>query len=811
MIRRAYDFQAIESKWQRWWQERRVAAVNTAVPTDKFYTLMMFPYPSGKLHVGHGRNYILGDAVYRYFRMRGRRPLNPMGWDAFGLPAENAALKHGSHPYAWTMENIAEMKRQFASWGVLYDWDREVMTCVPEYYRWNQWFFIQMLKRGLAYRGLANANWCPSCATVLANEQVVGGGCERCGTAVEGRLLEQWYFRITAYAERLLQGLDRLRQWPERVVTLQRNWIGRSEGTDILFEIPALKASVTVFTTRPDTLFGATYLALAPEHLLAERLIRSEDLAELQRMRLRKQDTDEKWGIRTRYEAEHPLTGKPVPIWIANFVLMEYGTGAIMSVPAHDQRDFEFAAKYGIPIVEVIHRDGGFDGTAAYTEEGVLIGSGTFDGLPNEEAKRAITAELERQGKGKGSVRYKIRDWLISRQRYWGTPIPVVYCPSCGAVPEKEENLPVLLPMDVTIQGSKGNPLASHPGFLNAACPQCGQAARRETDTMDTFVDSSWYFCRYVTPREDQAMFRSDLVNAWLPVDLYIGGIEHAILHLLYARFFTHALKDLGMVDFEEPFRQLFTQGMITKYSEQTKKLEKMSKSKGNVVSPNEIIEAHGADTERLYTLFIGPPEKDAEWNDQGVLGASRFLHRLWQFAQEAAEATAEAESGPEEQALVRKLHQTIKKVTIDHERFHFNTAIAAVMELMNAYGRYHEKPVRSAALEREVILTVVRLLHPMAPHITEELWEQFGHEPSLLDVPWPSYSPELAKEETVTVAVQVNGKLRDQIQVPESASKEEVLEAARRAPKAVPFLEGKELRRDPIYVPKKLVNFVVG
>ena len=806
-----YDFKAIEEKWQRYWRDRKVAAVDTAHTADKYYTLMMFPYPSGKLHVGHGRNYILGDAAYRYFRMRGRRPLNPMGWDAFGLPAENAALKRGIAPHQWTMENIAEMKRQFNSWGVLYDWDREVMTCVPDYYRWNQWFFIQLYKKGLAYRGLANANWCPSCATVLANEQVVQGACERCSTPVEGRLLEQWYFRITAYAERLLAGLERLKQWPERVLTLQRNWIGRSEGTDIVFDIPALKESVTVFTTRPDTLFGATYLALAPDHPLAERLIRPEDLAELQKMRLRKgDDSTEKHGLRTAHEAVHPLTGKPLPVWIANFVLMEYGTGAIMSVPAHDQRDFEFAASYGLPVVEVIHREGGFDGSCAFTEDGILIHSGSFDGMPNGKAKEAVTRELERRGKGRSSVRFKIRDWLISRQRYWGTPIPMVYCPGCGLVPEKEENLPVVLPMHVNVQGSKGNPLASHEGFLHTACPVCGKPARRETDTMDTFVDSSWYFCRYISPHEDKAMFSTALVNSWLPVDLYIGGIEHAILHLLYARFFTHALHDLGMVDFEEPFKQLFTQGMICKYSEVTKKLEKMSKSKGNVVSPADIIDAHGADTERLYTLFIGPPEKDAEWNDQGVLGASRFLYRLWQTGTDVLNETGEKLPGPEEAALLRKLHQTIKKVTIDYERFHFNTAIAAAMELMNAHSAYRQNAERSNSLEREVVLTLVKLLFPMAPHIAEEMYALYGLEPSLLDVPWPSYSPDLAREEMITIVVQVNGKVRDQIQVAESVGADEVVEAARNAPKARPWLEGKPLKRDPVYVQKKLVSFVV-
>lgn len=802
-----YDFKSIEEKWQKIWNEKKVARVEGKNSSGKFYMLMMFPYPSGKLHVGHGRNYILGDAVYRYLRMRGLKPLNPMGWDSFGLPAENAAIKNGVHPQKWTLENIKEMKNQFSKWGVLYDWDREILTCDPSYYKWNQWFFLKMYEKGLAYKAKANANWCPGCNTVLANEQVVNGVCERCSTPVEGRLLEQWFLKITNYAERLLEGLDKLKQWPERVITLQRNWIGKSEGADIIFEIPQLNKKIEVFTTRPDTLFGATFLALSPDHPLTEEIIEKEKFSELKNLRMKKGETYEKMGIKAKYNAIHPLTGREIPIWIANFVLMEYGTGAIMSVPAHDQRDFEFASKYGIEIIEVIHKDGGFNGTCAYDGEGVLINSFEFNGMESEKAKRAIVEKLQKIGKGKKSVRYKLRDWLISRQRYWGTPIPIVYCEKCGIVPEKEGNLPVLLPMDIQFKGLKGNPLETCEEFVNTLCPSCKGKARRETDTMDTFVDSSWYFLRFISPKEEKAPFISKDVNEFLPVDLYIGGIEHAILHLLYSRFFTYVLYDLGLVNFQEPFQQLFTQGMICKISSITGKLEKMSKSKGNVVAPDEIISKFGADTERLYTLFIGPPEKDAEWSDQGVMGCFRFLKRIWDFSENLLKMEKTQEKQKDEKIL-RKLHQTIKKVTEDYERYHFNTAVASLMEFFNFFEENISGKNRNFL--EEVFLIFLKLLYPMAPHICEEINQKISKDELLfLEKAWPCYDPQLAKEEMVTVVIQINGKLRGQILVPENTPEDYLVELALKEENIKNHLKGKEIKKK-IYVKNKILNFVV-
>ncbi|HPR64862.1 MAG TPA: leucine--tRNA ligase [Thermoanaerobaculia bacterium] len=809
MTDRQYDFQTIEQRWQQFWHGRNVAYVDTSKVTDKFYMLMMFPYPSGNLHVGHGRNYILGDAVYRYFQMRGRRALNPMGWDAFGLPAENAAIKNKTHPRTWTLENIKRMKDQFYRWGILYDWSKEVTTCLPDYYRWNQWLFLQMVKRDLAYRSYAPVNWCPSCTTVLANEQVVAGGCERCGTLVEGKMLEQWFFRITRYADRLLEGLDTLVQWPERVLTLQRNWIGRSAGSDIQFDIPELNTSVTVFTTRPDTLFGATFLAIAPEHPLAEKMVAPEEQEKLKQLCTRDPEDTAKKGIKARVHAIHPLTGKKMPVWIANFVLMEYGTGAIMSVPGHDQRDFEFARAYDIPIVEVIHKENGFDGNCAYDGPGKLINSGEFDGMDSEDAREAITARLAEQGRGNSMVRYKLRDWLISRQRYWGTPIPMVYCDACGIVPEKEENLPILLP-EVELTGRSGNPLASSEEFLTCFCPACGKPARRETDTMDTFVDSSWYYARYITPKEGSGMFNRSLADKWLPIDLYIGGIEHAILHLLYSRFICRVLHDIGMISIEEPFTRLFTQGMIYKFSETTQKLEKMSKSKGNVVPPDELIREYGADTERLYTLFIGPPEKDAEWNDRGVIGAYRFLNRFWNLAMDIREGTEEdCTFGEAENRLLRKFHTTIKKTTRDFEKFHFNTAVSAIMELLNELSAYHQGKVRDKKLEIDTVKAMCKLLHPIAPHITEEVFQIYGGEHSLMETPWPAYNPDLAKEERVTIVIQVNGKLRDQFEVDRGTPEEEIKTMARECENIARHIGNSPIRK-VIYVKEKLVNFVI-
>jgi leucyl-tRNA synthetase len=842
----------IEPKWQERWAAARVAEIDVAAPGDKLYMLNMFPYPSGDLHVGHGRNYILGDAVYRYFRMRGRAALNPMGWDAFGLPAENAAIKRGTHPRPWTLGNIERMKKQFARWGILYDWSKEIASCEPDYYRWNQWLFLQLYKRGLAYRGTAPVNWCPQDLTVLANEQVVDGRCERCGALVEQRELSQWFLRITEYADRLDAGLDTLTAWPEKVRLMQRNWIGRSLGADIDFPVPALGHSIRVFTTRPDTVFGAMFMVLAPEHpdvvkLIADAADRAEIEAWINGVRnqsaLERQERGKEGRFTGQY-ATNPFTNEEIPIWLGNFVLPQYGTGAIMSVPAHDQRDFEFAKQFGLPIRVVVAPAGGEtteagDLTEAFTfkdESGVAVNSGPIDGLPVPKAIETIIGIIEERGLGKGTVRYRLRDWLISRQRYWGTPIPMVYCDACGLVPVPEEQLPVTLPLDVPFTGREGNPLAKHEAFVNVDCPQCGSAARRETDTMDTFVDSSWYFLRFITPRNDERIFDSELVNRWLPVDQYVGGIEHAILHLLYARFITHALFDMGLVAFEEPFAQLFNQGMITKEGyrdpsqhmawvgldevewrdgkpyrgaiELVPELGKMSKSRYNVVPPDELIARYGADTERIYTLFIAPPEKEAAWSDEGVIGAFRFLGRVWHMGLAIHTAVSESRSrGEAPAAVVRKLHQTIDGVTGRMERFEFNTAISALMELSNTIG--DAVAAGGGAELREAYEALLQLLHPFAPHVTEELWSMFGNEGFLLTSGWPVADRALMQEETIVIAVQVNGKLRGQIEVAPPPEEQRVMDAVFASERIQQWVSGKEILKR-IYVPGKLVNLVV-
>jgi leucyl-tRNA synthetase len=834
----------IEPKWQQRWAEARVAEIDVAAPGQKLYMLNMFPYPSGDLHVGHGRNYILGDALYRYFRMQGRAALNPMGWDAFGLPAENAAIKNRTHPRPWTLANIGRMKQQFARWGILYDWSKEIASCEPEYYKWNQWLFLQLYKRGLAYRGTAPVNWCPQDQTVLANEQVVDGRCERCGALVEQRELSQWFFRITQYADRLDAGLDTLEHWPEKVKLMQRNWIGRSLGADVDFQVPALGAPIRIFTTRPDTIYGATFMVLAPEHpsvptLIADHPEREEieqwSTAVRNQSALERQEAG-KEGRFTGKSAINPFTNEEIPIWLGNFVLPQYGTGAIMSVPAHDQRDFEFAQQYGLPIKVVIapSDSGGLKPAAPLTEaftikddSGVAINSGEIDGLPVPKAIERIIEVIEARGLGKGTVRYRLRDWLISRQRYWGTPIPMIYCEACGLVPVPEEQLPVTLPLDVPFTGREGNPLAKHEAFVNVSCPQCHAAAKRETDTMDTFVDSSWYFLRFVTPRDDGKIFDPKLVDRWLPVDQYIGGIEHAILHLLYARFITHTLHDMGLLSFEEPFTRLFNQGVITKegYKDArggwvspsevqwrdekpyrgdellTAEVTKMSKSRLNVVPPDELIARYGADTERVYTLFIAPPEKEAAWSDEGVVGAYRFLNRVWNMGV-ALSGAANADGGlkPAAPHVLRKMHQTIEAVTSRIERFEFNTAISALMEFSNTLGE---------APSREPYEALLELLHPFAPHITEELWAMLGNEGLLLTSQWPVADRALMQEDTVIIAVQVNGKLRGQVEVPAPPDEARVLEAVFANEKIRGWVDGKEVVKK-IYVPGKLVNVVI-
>jgi leucyl-tRNA synthetase len=829
-----YDPKAVEPRWQDRWEKQRLAEVDLRHAEGKYYMLMMFPYPSGdRLHVGHGRNYILGDALFRYLRMHGKRALNPMGWDAFGLPAENAAIQRGVHPRDWTFGNIKVMKEQFRRWGILYDWSKEIASCTPEYYRWNQWLFLRMLERGLAYRKQAPVNWCPSCQTVLANEQVVEGACERCGTPVVQRDLEQWFFRITDYAERLLAGLDGLEGWPEKVKVMQRNWIGRSEGAEIDFAIPALGETVTVFTTRPDTLHGATFLVVAPEHPLAALLLAGHPrqaeiegwIARVRNMpRIEREgEGSPKEGWDTGQTAVNPATGEPIPIWLANYVLPDYGSGAIMAVPAHDARDLAFARQEGLPVRLVYHPDGG-DGeeapaqtrqspeevAAALVEpilhQGVIRNSPPLDGLRDgpETVRRAI-AWTEERGFGRGKVAYRLRDWLISRQRYWGTPIPVLYCERCGLVPVPDDQLPVELPYDVEFTGREGNPLSRVPSFVNAACPRCGGAARRETDTMDTFVDSSWYYLRFLSPRDATRIFDGAMADRWAPVDQYIGGIEHAILHLLYARFICRVLHDFGLISFEEPFANLFNQGMITRYSEKSGRIEKMSKSRGNTVSPDELIDQMGADTERVYTLFIGPPEKEAEWSDEAVAGAYRFLGRVWRMAEKLAEAPAIA---PADAELERERHAAIQRVTQSMERFHFNTAVAALMELGNALSRALEEKTASRLCCEEAFDSLLQLLHPMAPHLTEELWERRGHVEMLLDTSWPEYDEAKLRRARINLVVQIDGKLRARVEVDAGAADKEVRAAALASAKVQEHLAGREVSK-AVVVPGRLINLV--
>lgn len=817
---RQYPFNEIEPKWQKYWRAERLFNVDTKDAKDKYYCLMMFPYPSAALHVGHGRNYIIGDAVARYKMMRGYKVLTPMGFDAFGLPAENAAIKGGIHPETSTLNNIATMRKQFSQWGVEYDWDREVISCLPSYYKWTQWIFLKLYEKGLAYKKKAFVNWCPSCKTVLANEQVLDGACERCSTEVTQKDLEQWFFKITHYAERLLKDIDKLTEWPERVKLMQKNWIGKSEGVEIDFRIDGSTDILKCFTTRVDTIYGATFMAIAPESPLVEKLVkgRKEEKAVQELVRkmrdeskIERSDAEvEKEGVFTGRYVINPVNGKKVPIWVANYILMEYGTGAIMAVPAHDQRDFEFAKKFKLPI-EVVIDDPKSPLKVeamkeAYVGEGVMVNSDKFNGLPSNVSIVKIAEYFEEKGYGKRTIQYKLRDWLISRQRYWGAPIPVIYCRKCGAVPVPDKDLPVLLPKNVEFRPTGESPLKFSEDFVHTKCPKCGADGMRETDTMDTFVDSSWYYLRYITPKVDSKPFETDLVNKWLPVDQYIGGVEHAILHLLYSRFITKFLNDIGWVGFDEPFKNLFTQGMITKNG------LKMSKSKGNTVSPDDLIASYGADTVRLYTLFIGPPEKDAEWSDRGVEGAYRFLGRVWRLVEKIPESripNPESRADKEDAKLKRKMHQTIKKVTEDLDGgFHFNTAISAVMELVNeTYERIGQSSDIGDTAAKAIEVTVM-LLSPFVPHIAEEMWKKLGHEGSIFRASWPSFDKAALAEETITMVIQVNGKVRSKIDVPADMNEDKVKEAALRDQKALAFIKDKAVRQ-VIVVPKKLVNIV--
>jgi leucyl-tRNA synthetase len=839
----AFPFSEYEPRWRARWEESGLFRVDLDTTKPKYYCLNMFPYPSGDLHVGHGRNYIIGDVVVRRKLMEGYEVLAPMGWDAFGLPAENAAIQNGIHPSVWTVRNIARFKEQFSEWGIGLDWTREIAACHPGYYRWTQWLFLRLYERGLAYKAEAPVNWCPSCGTVLANEQVEGDGvCFRCGTKIEQRELSQWFFRITAYADRLLADLDRLDEWPERVRVMQRNWIGRSEGVEIHFAREDGGEPLRCFTTRADTVYGVTYVVIAPEHPMAPSFIgdgpeSAEKKARLQALRNQKTerfyDPDlEKEGFDTGSRVVHPLTGARVPVWVANYVLMNYGTGAVMAVPGHDERDGEFAVKYGLPVIEVIEPDeaaGGASGATGesdvFTSDGRLVDSGEFTGMTSAEARAAIGERLKREGKGAPTVTWRLRDWLISRQRYWGAPIPIVYCETHGAQPVPDAELPVRLPDDAEFRPTGESPLARHPSFTKATCPKCGGPARRETDTMDTFVDSSWYFLRYLSPRDTTKAFDTAVVNRWLPVDQYIGGVEHAILHLLYSRFITKFLQDEGLVAFDEPFARLFTQGMITKKSPLTGRLEKMSKSKGNVVAPVDLIRKYGADTVRLYTLFIGPPEKDAEWEDRAVEGAYRFLSRTWRLVTDSVDRMPAA-TGPFAPGSVSgatgelrmKTHDTLKKVGADLSGFQFNTAVSGLMELVNAMSLFQQSEagarIGKDSVEgrawREAVEVLLLLLAPMAPHIAEELWSRLGHADTIFRARMPEVDDSALVRDTLRLVVQVAGKLRGHIEVPAGASAADIEAAALADPKIVPHLMGKPPRR-VIQVPGKLVNIVPG
>ena len=930
-----YDFKRIEERWRDSWEERGLFVTDIEDVEHKFYYLNMFPYPSGEMHVGHGRNYIIGDCLTRFYKMNGYNVLNPMGWDAFGLPAENAAIRHHSHPKKWTYSAIARYKEQFRAMGVQFDWGREIATCEPEYYRWTQWLFLKLYERGLAYRDEAFVNWCPSCETVLANEQVIGGKCERCATKVEKKKLTQWFFKITAYAERLLKDLELLKEWPERVILMQRNWIGKSEGAEVEFKLADREGSLKVFTTRPDTLWGATFMVVAPEHPLVERVLqatedeaRRRELEEFVAQALTVSEIErgaaeaEKEGIFTGWWAINPVNDEKIPIYVANYVLMGYGTGAIMAVPAHDERDFQFALKYGLPVIPVIAppegtaksfvtegafkeglpealKEGGFpleerDGSLYVTlaedrrghyielvqgfiepgswtevigrgwqfifhdrvmdvgstaeeravlkrcqelepairdkqtvaevlfgvefyrdllfhaEYGEMINSGPLTGTPGEEAVKRTIEWLTERGAGKAAVNYRLRDWLISRQRYWGAPIPIIYCDRCGIVPVPEKDLPVLLP-EVEAVPKEG--LAGIPEFAETTCPRCGEAARRETDTMDTFVDSSWYYLRYISPHDDEKPFDTRLVNRWLPVDQYVGGVEHAILHLLYSRFITKALKDMGLLDFDEPFARLFTQGMVCLDG------QAMSSSRGIVVSPDEIIDEYGADTQRVYTLFMGPPEKDVDWRGADIIGSHRFLKRVWQLVNEHLElvrGTDDRTVDPQDlrerdSRLWRKLHRTIREVTEDIHGFSFNTAVSFLMELVNELYAYVAEGEINRPLLKGAIEDLILMLSPFAPFICEELWRRCGHDEAVLENHWPQEDERALAVEEQEIVVQVNGKVRGRLTVPaDLASDQEELKRRALELEAIKRqLDGREVKR-VIVVPGKLVNLVV-
>ncbi|MGD8376753.1 MAG: leucine--tRNA ligase [Acidobacteriota bacterium] len=866
-MNREYDVKTVEERWQRRWAERRIDEVQEDPSRPKYYCLEMLPYPSGRAHMGHVRNYSIGDVMARFQRMRGRNVLHPIGWDSFGLPAENAAIDHGAQPLAWTEENIERMQQQFRRLGLSYAWDREVAAHRPEYYRWNQWMFLKMLERDLAYRSRRAVNWCDRCATVLANEQVESGNCWRCGEPVRTRDLEQWFLRITRYAEDLVAALEGMTGWPEKVLSMQRNWIGRSVGTEVSFEVLDPRMSLSVFTTRIDTIFGCTFLVMAPDHpRLPELLADATARREVERFREEQaarstaeevQATVEKSGVFTGRHALNPFSGEPVPIWVANFVLADYGTGALMAVPAHDERDHEFALKYDLPIRQVIEPASGTCdvATEAFTEEGLLVASGAFTGLESAAARERMTRHAAAAGFGEARVMYRIKDWGISRQRYWGTPIPIIHCGGCGAVPVPEEDLPVLLPADIRITGKGGSPLAEAEEFVRAACPRCGAEGRRETDTMDTFIDSSWYYFRYCDPGNDRRPY-GDAADYWVPVDLYVGGIEHAVTHLIYTRFFTRVMHDLGLTAAQEPILRQLSQGMVIDWSYRCPRhgylsperragdwradptsarcgecgepvevrKEKMSKSKFNTVDPDYLLERFGADTTRLFALFAAPPEKDMEWSDSGIEGCDRFLARVRRTVDRLGGGgpATPPDGGYDATAreLRRKTHETIQRVTQDiEERIRLNTAVAAIMELANAV---HAAAAAHPAGEPlppggglahavdEALGVLALLLFPFAPHLASEAWERLGRGGEASDQTWPEADPALLTQSTVNLVIQVNGKVRGRVEVPAGAGEAEAVEAARGEPRVAAHLEGKTLRR-AVYVPGRILNLVVG
>jgi leucyl-tRNA synthetase len=813
-----YNPQEIEKKWQQRWAEDRLYEVSEDSSRPKWYALTMFPYTSGDLHIGHWYAMAPSDVHARFKRMQGYNVLHPMGFDAFGLPAENAAISRGIHPFTWTMHNIDNMRHQLKSMGAIYDWSREVVTCLPEYYRWTQWLFLKLYENGLAYRAKAPVNWCPHCQTVLANEQVVEGVCERCGAAVIRRDLEQWFFRITKYADELMEhnGID----WPERIKIMQRNWVGKSEGTEISFALDHLgvkEKEIRVFTTRPDTTFGVTFMVLAPEHPLVAKLTSPDKKAEVEayieksrrQSEIERLSTErEKDGVFIGAYVTNRLNGERVPIWIADYVLLGYGTGAVMAVPAHDERDFAFAQRYNLPIRVVIAPPDwqGGELEQAYIEPGTMVNSGKFDGLPSQQGIEAISDFLEEKGWGKRTITYKLRDWLISRQRYWGAPIPIIYCSKCGTVPVPGGDLPVLLPEDAEFKPTGESPLKYNEGFVNTTCPKCSGPAKRETDTMDTFMCSSWYFLRYASPHLKTTAFDDKKVGYWLPVDLYTGGAEHAVMHLFYARFFIKALRDMGLVDFGEPFTRLFNQGVIIAEK------QKMSKSRGNVITPDEYVSELGADAVRAYLMFVAPWEQGGEWNDSGISGISRWLNRLWnliinEYSQGGKASPADKEQA--QQALSRLTHQTIRRVTQDLEKLRLNTMIAALMEFTNYLARVKEEGTVDVSAWREAIDILLLLLAPTVPHLAEELWQQSGHSYSIHNQSWPRWNEELAKEEEITLVIQVNGKLRDRVTALVSINEAEAKNIALNSQRVKNYIEGKQITK-VVYVPGRLVNLVV-